>query len=133
VLRVEDQLDRSEEVAAPHVGPRDHVADRFVARRILDRRNALDRLIAHALDAIRADPDDGWLRLVLRKGFAGFENMSRAQLARELQLRGLQPPIETGDDASALEDDFSDDWDLSHDLPDLPGGMASDTPWGGSE
>ena len=80
-----------------------------MANTTLDRQNALERLIAHALDAIRADPDDGWLRLVLRKGFAGFENMSRAQLARELQLRGLQPPIETDNDASALEDDFSDD------------------------
>lgn len=85
-------------------------------------------MIAHALDTIRSDPDEGWLRLILRKGFAGFDNMSEAQLARELQLRGLQPPIETGDDAATLEDDFSDDWDLSRDLPD---GIAAQ--WGASE
>lgn len=92
----------------------------------LDRQAALEQLIAQALDTIRADADDGWLRLILRRGFAGFENMTETQLARELQLRGLQPPIETGDDAVTLEDDFSDDWDLSHDLPGLPTGMAPD-------
>jgi hypothetical protein len=95
----------------------------------LDRQAAVEQLIAHALDAIRSDPEEGWLRLVLRKGFAGFENMSEAQLARELQLRGLQAPAETSDDDPAtLEDDFSDDWDLSRDLPD-----AIAPQWGASE
>jgi hypothetical protein len=85
-------------------------------RTSLDREVLLEQLIAHAAETIRADPESSWLRLILRKGFAGFETMSGPQLERELQLRGLQPPIESAD-SDAHENDFSEDWDLSRELP----------------
>lgn len=53
------------------------------------KRSMIDTLISHAMTAVSDDPEGTWLRLILRRGFTGFENMSEQQLRTELQLRGL--------------------------------------------
>jgi hypothetical protein len=57
----------------------------------LDRPAALEQLTMHALRALRDDEHAQWLRLILLRGFIGFENMPDGQLRHELELRGLLP------------------------------------------
>jgi hypothetical protein len=61
-------------------------------RNNLDRAAAVSRLLTHALQSIRHADESDWLRLILRRGFIGFEKMTDAQLLRELELRELVPP-----------------------------------------
>ncbi len=53
------------------------------------KRNMIDLLVANAVSSVSDDPDGTWLRLILRRGFNGFENMTEVQLRTELQMRGL--------------------------------------------
>jgi hypothetical protein len=71
----------------------------------LDRTAAVSRLLAQLLGAAERPAESEWLRLVLRRGFIGFDNMTDAQLRRELELRELSVPALAEDEAFAEEDD----------------------------
>lgn len=91
----------------------------------LNRGIVLEQLVAHALEAIREDDNDEWLRLILRRGFVGFENMSEPQLRKELEMRGLRPHKLAEEDAAFEEDadgDAEDGWELRREL----GGLATE-------
>jgi hypothetical protein len=71
----------------------------------LDRAAAVSRLLAHLLGAAERPAESEWLKLVLRRGFVGFDNMTDAQLRRELELRELSVPALALDEALDDEDD----------------------------
>jgi hypothetical protein len=71
----------------------------------LDRSAAVSRLLTRLLGAAEQPAEIEWLRLVLRRGFVGFDNMTDAQLRRELELRELSVP------ALALGEAFDDEDD----------------------
>lgn len=83
----------------------------------IDRRAALDQLIAHAIEAIREDGGADWLRLMLRRGFVGFENMPENQLRKELELRGLRAPALA--EEAVFDSDADDDWEMQRELGGL--------------
>jgi hypothetical protein len=91
-------------------------------RNNLDRAAAVSQLLTHALQSIGAPGESDWLRLILRRGFVGFERMTDAQLLRELELRELlPPPLEVEGDAD--EDMIAEDrWSQAA----LPGARRAD-------
>jgi hypothetical protein len=79
-------------------------------RNNIDRAAAVSQLLAHALQSIGNPGESDWLRLILRRGFVGFEKMTDAQLLRELELRELLPPpleAESDFEEEAAEDRWS--------------------------
>lgn len=62
------------------------------------------RLVAYSVKTALTEPKQYWLNDVFEKGFTGYRNLSRLQLAQELQLRGLEEP-----EADAACDELPDE------------------------
>ena len=74
------------------------------------------KLVAYSVTTALAEPKHYWLSDVFEKGFTGYRNLSRSQLAQELQMRGLEESDGAG--GEELEEDAACD--------DLPDGEALD-------
>lgn len=73
----------------------------------LDRADAIAQLINYVTHSIDRPADSDWLQLTLRRGFAGFERMTDAQLLRELELRELLPASE---ELTEIDEEPDDAW-----------------------
>jgi hypothetical protein len=79
----------------------------------MNRNDMIRQLVDFSLAGAARDSRDSWLREVLEKGFKGFENLSTADLLRELQFRGLADfdEVEELGDGGGEDGEFEDHWE----------------------
>jgi hypothetical protein len=79
----------------------------------MQRKEMIRRLTEATLESALNDPDMAWLRAMLVQGFSGYECMTDAALAREMQMRGLlefdEPEPEEDFDDEEEDDDDEDE------------------------
>ena len=85
----------------------------------MTKEEMIHALVDFSLAAAADNPRESWLRDLFTRGFRGFENMSPAELMRELQFRGIVPFEESVED-----DDLNDDGE-DFAIEDLPGRARS--------
>lgn len=71
----------------------------------MNKEEMVRTLVAYSVKTALSESKHYWLSDLFEKGFAGYRNLSRGQLVRELQMRGLETTNE-----SAMEEleDFDD-------------------------
>ena len=72
----------------------------------MSKDEMIRKLVQHSVKTALTESKHYWLCDLFEKGFTGYRNLSRGQLMRELQMRGL----EKTDDA--FDEDALDDLDL---------------------
>jgi len=76
----------------------------------VNKEEMIKTLVAYSVKAALSESKPYWLSELFENGFAGYRNMSRTQLARELQMRGLD---EEGIDQESdpYEEDLPEDFE----------------------
>lgn len=76
----------------------------------MNREETIKALVAHSVKIAVSESRHYWLSELFEKGFAGYRNLSRAQLERELQMRGLEQPDDPWE-APDPDEEFDEDCD----------------------
>ena len=71
----------------------------------MNKEEMIKTLVAYSVKTALSESKPYWLSELFEKGFAGYRNLSRAQLAQELQMRGLD------EETDPYEEDVPEDYE----------------------